>query len=95
MEEPKILILDEPFDALDKKSNETLKVYLDDFIKKTGKIETSFEKKENIKKTTKLVKIDEDLHKELKIYSALNGTNIKDNTEQAIREFLEKYKGHL
>ncbi len=36
MEEPKILILDEPFDALDKKSNETLKVYLDDFIKKTG-----------------------------------------------------------
>ena len=48
-----------------------------------------------IKKTTKLVKIDEDLHKELKIYSALNGTNIKDNTEQAIREFLEKYKGHL
>ena len=34
MEEPKILILDEPFDALDKKSNETLKVYLDDFIKK-------------------------------------------------------------
>ena len=67
----------------------------DDFIKKTGKIETPFEKKENIKKTTKLVKIDEDLHKELKIYSALNGTNIKDNTEQAIREFLEKYKGHL
>ena len=36
MEEPKILILDEPFDALDKKSNETLKVYLDDFIKKSG-----------------------------------------------------------
>ena len=36
MEEPKILILDEPFDALDKKSNETLKVYLDDFIKKAG-----------------------------------------------------------
>ena len=68
---------------------------LDDFIKKTGKIETPFEKKENIKKTTKLVKIDEDLNKELKIYSALNGTNIKDNTEQAIREFLEKYKGHL
>lgn len=68
---------------------------LDDFIKKTGKIETPFEKKENIKKTTKLVKIDEDLHKKLKIYSALNGTNIKDNTEQAIREFLEKYKGHL
>ncbi|SFZ76805.1 Omega Transcriptional Repressor [Lactococcus chungangensis CAU 28 = DSM 22330] len=65
---------------------------LDDFIKKTGKIETPFEKKENIKKTTKLVKIDEDLHKKLKIYSALNGTNIKDNTEQAIREFLEKYK---
>ena len=32
----KILILDEPFDALDKKSNETLKVYLDDFIKKSG-----------------------------------------------------------
>ena len=47
------------------------------------------------KKTTKLVKIYEDLHKELKIYSALNGTNIKDNIEQAIREFLEKYKGHL
>ena len=68
---------------------------LDDFIKKTGKIETPFEKKENIKKTTKLVKIDEDLQKELKIYSALYGTNIKDNTEQAIREFLEKYKGHL
>lgn len=65
---------------------------LDDFIKKTGKIETPFEKKENIKKITKLVKIDEDLHKKLKIYSALNGTNIKDNTEQAIREFLEKYK---
>jgi hypothetical protein len=52
-------------------------------------------KKGEYKKTTKLVKIDEDLHKELKIYSALNGTNIKDNTEQAIREFLEKYKGHL
>ena len=68
---------------------------LDDFIKKTGKIETPIEKKEKIKKKTKIFKIDEDLHKELKIDSALNGTNIKDNTEQAIREFLEKYKGHL
>ena len=65
---------------------------LDDFIISTGYIDKPLEKKENIKKSTKLVKIDEDLHKELKIYSALNGTNIKDNTEQAIREFLEKYK---
>ena len=43
---------------------------LDDFIKKTGKIETPFEKKENIKKTTKLVKIDEDLHKDCLLYTS-------------------------
>lgn len=33
MENPEILILDEPFDALDKKSKNTLKQYLDKFIK--------------------------------------------------------------
>lgn len=33
MEDPEILILDEPFDALDKQSKEVLKNYLEDFIK--------------------------------------------------------------
>lgn len=33
MEDPEILILDEPFDALDKQSKESLKKYLENFIK--------------------------------------------------------------
>ena len=33
MENPEILILDEPFDALDKQSKEVLKKYLENFIK--------------------------------------------------------------
>ena len=37
MEEPDILILDEPFDALDKHSKRILETYLNDFIKKDNR----------------------------------------------------------
>lgn len=63
---------------------------LDDFLEKTGKKETPFEVKEKISQPTKLIKVDEDIHKDLKIYSARTGTNIKETAEQAIREFLER-----
>ncbi|MFK4927079.1 hypothetical protein ACI1TM_10680 [Lactococcus garvieae] len=65
---------------------------LDDFIKSTGKKDTPFETKEKISKPTKLIKVEEDLHKQLKIFSASSGTNIKETAEQAIKEFLEKNK---
>ena len=57
---------------------------------KTGKKETPFEVKEKISQPTKLIKVDEDIHKDLKIYSARTGKNIKETAEQAIREFLER-----
>lgn len=63
---------------------------LDDFVKNTGKKETPFEVKNKISQPTKLIKVDEDIHKELKIYSASTGANIKETAEQAIREFLER-----
>ena len=59
---------------------------LDDFLEKTGKKETPFEVKEKISQPTKLIKVDEDIHKDLKIYSAR-----KETAEQAIREFLERH----
>lgn len=34
MESPNILILDEPFDALDKQAKQIMQNYLNDFIKK-------------------------------------------------------------
>ena len=48
------------------------------------------EVKEKISQPTKLIKVDEDIHKDLKIYSARTGKNIKETAEQAIREFLER-----
>lgn len=39
---------------------------------------------------TKLIKVDELVHKQLKIYSATTGANLKETAEQAIKEFLER-----
>lgn len=65
---------------------------LDEFLKNTEKKETPFGAKEKISQATKLIKVDEDIHKELKIYSASTGANIKETAEQAIKEFLERNK---
>lgn len=51
----------------------------------------STNKKENkIAQPTKLIKVDELIHKQLKIYSATTGANLKETAEQAIKEFLER-----
>ncbi|MDT2909341.1 hypothetical protein [Lactococcus lactis] len=63
---------------------------LDDFLKNTEKKETPFGVKEKISQQTKLIKVDEDVHKELKIFTAKTGANIKETAEQAIKEFLER-----
>lgn len=65
---------------------------LDEFLKTTEKKETPFGVKEKISQRTKLIKVDEDIHKELKIFSASTGANIKETAEQAIKEFLDKNK---
>jgi hypothetical protein len=41
---------------------------------------------------TKTIKIDEKLHKELKLYCVKNDVNIKNLIENLLAEFLEKNK---
>lgn len=60
------------------------------FFRKTGKKRNTFWSERKISQPTKLIKVDEDIHKDLKIYSARTGKNIKETAEQAIREFLER-----
>ena len=49
------------------------------FFRKNRKKETPFEVKEKISQPTKLIKVDEDIHKDLKIYSVKDREKYKRN----------------
>ncbi|MCL2113282.1 MAG: hypothetical protein FWH31_04960 [Streptococcaceae bacterium] len=64
---------------------------LDEFIQKNGKKDTPFESKIKLTEATKLIKINELLHEELKLYAVKSKLTMKDIAEMAIREYIDKH----
>ncbi|MDT1997680.1 hypothetical protein CKN82_13000 [Carnobacterium divergens] len=69
---------------------------LDNFIGAQGKKDTPFDnhksKNNSLRKdVAKPVKVREDLHSLLKIYVAKNGGSIRNITDKALEEYIEKH----
>lgn len=64
---------------------------LNNFVMKKGKEKTPFDKKNEEKKVTKLVRISEDIQIKAKIYSVQNKIRMTELLDLAVKEYLERH----